>query len=169
MVKSITLIGMMGSGKTTVAKELNKLLPDFRLVDIDEDIEKTSGKKISEIFLKYGEQHFRELEAHKIKHYSSGENLIISAGGGVFENPSNRKVLLNNTNVVYLKASAGEIYNRIKQETHRPLLKENFSIQRISDILDKREKNYQKAHFQVVTDKKTPTQISQEIIGLIND
>ena len=115
MKKNITLIGMMGSGKTTTAKELSKILPEFKLVDIDDEIEKSSGKKISEIFLKYGEAHFRELETNKIKQFIQNDLQIISAGGGAFENPDNRRRLLENSFVFFLKASPQTIYDRITQ------------------------------------------------------
>ena len=138
MKKNITLIGMMGSGKTTTAKELSKILPEFKLVDIDDEIEKSSGKKISEIFLKYGEAHFRELETNKIKQFIQNDHQIISAGGGAFENPDNRRRLLENSFVFFLKASPQTIYDRIKAESHRPLLKKNFSVEKIANILSLR-------------------------------
>ncbi len=168
MKKNITLIGMMGSGKTTTAKELSKILPEFKLVDIDDEIEKSSGKKISEIFLKYGEAHFRELETNKIKQFIQNDLQIISAGGGAFENPDNRRRLLENSFVFFLKASPQTIYDRIKAESHRPLLKKNFSVEKIANILSLREKNYQKANYTIETDKKTPQDIAKEIAGVIN-
>lgn len=158
----------MGSGKTTTAKELSKILPEFKLVDIDDEIEKSSGKKISEIFLKYGEAHFRELETNKIKQFIQNDLQIISAGGGAFENPDNRRRLLENSFVFFLKASPQTIYDRIKAESHRPLLKKNFSVEKIANILSLREKNYQKANHTIETDKKTPEDIAKEIAGVIN-
>ncbi len=158
----------MGSGKTTTAKELSKILPEFKLVDIDDEIEKSSGKKISEIFLKYGEAHFRELETNKIKQFIQNDLQIISAGGGAFENPDNRRRLLENSFVFFLKASPQTIYDRIKAESHRPLLKKNFSVEKIANILSLREKNYQKANYTIETDKKTPQDIAKEIAGVIN-
>lgn len=163
MKKNLALIGMMGCGKSTVAKELAKLMPEFNLVDIDLEIEKSADKKISEIFLRYGEQHFRMLESQKITEYLSGINQILSLGGGAFENPQNRERILKNSKVVYLKATPETIYERIKSEYHRPLLK-NISIERIKEILLKRETNYLKSHIIITTDNKTPNQIAHEII-----
>ena len=168
MKKNITLIGMMGCGKTTIAKELAKLLPELNLVDIDAEIEKSSGRKISEIFLKYGESRFRELECAKIKFYTQLDSQIISAGGGAFENPNNRTLFLENSKVFFLKASAETIYERIKSETHRPLLKKNFSLEKIQNIISLREKNYEKAHYIIDTDGKTPYNIVEEILGVFN-
>ena len=168
MKRNVTLIGMMGCGKTTVAKELSKVLPDFKLVDIDDEIEKSTGKKISEIFLKYGEPHFRELESNKIKQFTQNDSQIISAGGGAFENPDNRRRFQENSTVIFLKASPEMIFERIKAETHRPLLKKHFSLEKIQHILSLREKNYQKADYTIDTDNKTPAEIAEEILGVIN-
>lgn len=165
--KNIAFIGMMGCGKTTVSKALSKFLPDYSYVDIDEEIEKNTGKKISEIFLKYGEPHFRMLESEKIKRVCANNNQIISLGGGAFENPQTRKLLEDTSLTIYLKASPQEIYNRIKEEVHRPLLRKNFSVEKISEILDKRKKNYEKAAKTVDTCAKSPDNIVKEILEFL--
>ena len=90
--KNIAFIGMMGCGKTSVAKELSKFLTDFIYVDIDEEIEKISGKKISEIFRQHGEEYFRMIECETIKKIFQGEKLIIALGGGAFENPQTEQL-----------------------------------------------------------------------------
>lgn len=158
---------MMGCGKTTVAEALSQQMPEFSCVDVDCEIEKTSGKKISEIFLKHGEKYFRMLESEKIEKIFSGDNQVISLGGGAFENSINREIILKNSKVFYLKTSAKEIYNRIKQEFHRPLLSKNNSVERISEIMNSREPNYLKANYTVITDGKTPAEIANEILGVI--
>ena len=167
MKKNLALVGMMGCGKTTVAKELSIILPEMAHVDADDEIEKSAGKKISEIFLKFGEAYFRMLENEKIKKIFSADNQIVSLGGGAFENEENRKIILENANVIYLKTSADEIFKRIKNEFHRPLLAKNFSVDRISDIMTKREPNYKKADYTIITDNKTPEEIAKEILGVI--
>lgn len=169
MKNNLVLIGMMGCGKTTVAKQLEKLLPEYNRIDIDEEIEKSSGKKISEIFLKFGEPHFRLLESNKIKSVLLKKNQIIALGGGAFENAENRAVICSNAKVIYLKTSAEEIYKRIKNEFHRPLLSKNVSAERILEIINKREPNYLKADIIVQTDNKTPEEISKEILEVIEN
>ncbi len=168
MKDNFALIGMMGSGKTTVAEELDKILSDYVLVDIDKEIEKSSGKKISELFLRFGEQHFRLLESDKIKKFAINKKQIIALGGGAFEDENNRRLLKENCTVIYLKASAQEIYDRIKTEFHRPLLRKNFSLERINEIMAKREKNYMKADIVINTDGKLPKEIAKEILGASN-
>lgn len=164
MKNNIVLIGMMGCGKTTVGAVLAEKLTGYRYLDIDAEIEKSTQKKISEIFLKHGEQFFRMLESEKIKKICKEKNYIISAGGGAFEKEENRKLMLETSNVIYLKASPEEIYNRIKNENHRPLLKKNFSIEKITSIMQLREKNYEKADITIDTTGKKPYDIGQEII-----
>lgn len=167
--KNIAFIGMMGCGKTTVGKELSRFLPEYSFVDIDEEIEKSTGKKISEIFLRYGEHHFRMLESEKIKRVCEKENQIISLGGGAFENPQTRSLLDSTSLTIYLKATPQEIYDRIKEEIHRPLLRKNFSIEKITDILNRRKPNYEKAAKIIDTNGKSPDNIVKEILGVIND
>jgi len=169
MNNNIIFIGMMGCGKTTVSMELSKVLPEFKLVDIDNEIEKSTQKKISEIFLRHGEAFFRMLETEKIRYFCKQKsNQIISAGGGAFENEENRKNMFDSGTVIYLKTSAEEIYKRIKNETHRPLLRNNFSVEKINEIMTKREKNYKLADIIVDTTGKTPQNIIKEILGVIN-
>ena len=112
MKKNIVLIGMMGCGKTTTGDELSRELSDYKYIDIDAEIEKSTQKKISEIFLKHGEAFFRMLENEKVKYFCNGEKAIISAGGGAFENEENRKIMLETSHVIYLKATPQEIYDR---------------------------------------------------------
>lgn len=168
MKKNIILIGMMGCGKSTIAEELSKELNEYKFVDIDNEIEKSTQKKISEIFLKHGEPFFRMLETEKIKHFCNETSLVIAAGGGAFESEENRQIMLSNADVIYLKASPQEIYERIKEETHRPLLKKNFSIEKIENIMQLRSKNYEKANIIIDTNGKTPQEIVKEILGVLN-
>lgn len=168
MKNNIILIGMMGCGKTTVSKELSTFLYDYSLVDIDNEIEKITNRKISEIFLKFGEKHFRLLEEDKIKQVCKNSNQIISTGGGAFENPDNRDILLKSGKVIYLQASAEEIFARIKTGAQRPLLRKNFSVERIAEILKAREINYKKAPIKINTNGKTPNIVVKEILGVIN-
>ena len=169
MKTNIVLIGMMGCGKTTVGGELAKVLVDYKYIDIDLEIEKSTQKKISEIFLKHGESFFRMLETEKISKFSKEEKQIISTGGGAFESEENRKNLKFNGTVIYLRTSPEEIYKRIKNETHRPLLRKDFSVEKIASIIKKREQNYKKADIIIDTDLKTPQNIVKEIIGEINE
>jgi len=166
MKNVIVLIGMMGSGKSTVGKLLAEQL-GYTFIDLDDEIEKIENKKISQIFNDNGEQYFRKLEKEKIKEFVNTENTVISLGGGTFEDNDTQKILKNLSTIIYLKASPIVIFERIKKEIHRPLLHKNFSVETIEFILEKRKKNYEKAHYKIVTDRKTPQEIAKEILGVI--
>ncbi|MBE7709554.1 MAG: shikimate kinase [Cyanobacteria bacterium SIG32] len=166
MKSLIVLIGMMGSGKTTVGKQLAELL-GWTFIDLDEEIEKRENKKISQIFNDNGEQYFRKTEKEAIKEFINNEKTILSLGGGAFENEESQKLLKEKSTVIFLKASCQKIFERIKNEIHRPLLHKNFSIETIEFILQKRQKNYDKAHHKIITDNKTPQEIANEILGVI--
>ena len=139
MKSLIVLIGMMGSGKTTVGKQLAELL-GWTFIDLDEEIEKRENKKISQIFNDNGEQYFRKTEKEAIKEFINNEKTILSLGGGAFENEESQKLLKEKSTVIFLKASCQKIFERIKNEIHRPLLHKNFSIETIEFILQKRKK-----------------------------
>lgn len=169
MKNNIILVGMMGAGKTFTGKALKEFLPDKKLIDIDEYIETTQNMKISEIFEKFGEEYFRKLETRIIKELTEDENLIISLGGGAFESEENREILNKNGYTIYLKAPAEVLFERIKNETHRPLLKENFGVQKVFQILSTREHNYEKALITVDTVGKNKYNIIEEILKRIED
>lgn len=167
--KNIVLIGMMGAGKTYIGGKLAKLLAHFQYVDIDEEIEKEQNLTVSEIFEKHSEQYFRELEVNMIKKFSQLKNLIISTGGGASENPENITALKENGIIFYLKAPAEELFNRIKDENNRPLLKNSFSAKMMKTLLTKREKNYLKADFVIDTNKKQAYTILDNILKEYED
>lgn len=162
---NIVLIGMMGGGKSYIGSKLAKLLAHFTYVDTDEIIEQRTRLTISEIFQRYGEKHFRKIEAQVIKEVSQNKNQIISTGGGVFENPENITNLKKNGLTFYLKAPAKEIFRRIENETNRPLLNEDFSQNTIEALLRKREKNYFKADFVIDTYQKQAYTILDDILS----
>ena len=110
----------MGAGKTTVGIELAKKL-SYKLIDTDQSIENDQSRKIKDIFSEDGEPFFRNLETLKLKELINEENAIISTGGGIILKDENRSIL-NDLFTIYLKADFENIFNRIKQDTSRPLL-----------------------------------------------
>ena len=160
---TIVLIGMMGCGKTSIGKKLSDIM-GCELLDIDKIIVDKEQMTISNIFDTKGENYFREVEKDIIFNICKSKNQIVSLGGGAFENIETQKFLLNNFKVFYLKTSPEVIFNRIKNDKSRPLLKDNMNIETISNILNFRKPNYEKAHYTVVTDDKTPDEICKTIL-----
>lgn len=165
---NIVLIGMPGSGKSYIGQKLAELLPNYILLDTDGIIEKTQGMAISDIFEKFSEDYFRKLEYDTIKMVCSGKNKIVSIGGGAFENPDSRNTLLKFGTVFYLKSDLDVLYNRVSKENTRPLLNNENPKAIMEKLLNKREQNYQKAHFVIDTNQSDENEITDFIIGSIN-
>lgn len=162
---NIILVGMPASGKTTIGALLGEKLQNYIHIDIDSIIEKTTGLKITEIFQKYSEDYFRKLEYDTIKMICTGKGKIISTGGGSFENPDNRATLLKFGKVFYLKSDIDVLYYRISTDSTRPLLQKENPKQILKDLIDKREENYQKAHYTIDTDTLSEDEIIRFIIN----
>ena len=138
------------------------------LLDTDSAIETAEGRRISDIFEKEGEEAFRDMETELLEtvvrdHY---RDMVISLGGGTVIRPENRKCLKEAGKVVYLKAEPETIYERVKDDTTRPLLKCEDPLARIKELLDKRSGIYESAaDITVVTDGRTPEDIVKEIVS----
>ncbi len=166
-MRNIVLAGMPGSGKSTIAKELQKELPNFNLVEIDAEIEKEENCSISEIFKNKGEQYFRQKETEILKKLSNCENLLISLGGGSFDKEENRQLLQKNGIIFFLDCDIEIIFNRIKTETQRPLLNNKNPLGKLNELYNKRIANFKKADIEINANK-TANEIVQEIIRKYN-
>ena len=168
MNANIVLVGMPASGKTTIGTLLAQKLPNYSLYDTDSIIEKTQGMMICEIFQKYSEDYFRQLEHDTIRMVCTGKNKIISIGGGAFENPDNRATLLKFGKVFYLKSDLDILYCRISKDSTRPLLKQENPRKILENLLAKREENYKKAHYTIDTSSLDENEIIRFILNETN-
>ncbi|MBI5078595.1 shikimate kinase [Candidatus Saganbacteria bacterium] len=155
----------MGSGKSAVGHRLaEELKMDF--LDTDELIEKTEERKISGIFRGEGEEHFRELETEVLKTLQNYDNFVLSTGGGMVLREENVSLLKEIGRVILLWAEPEVIYERIKDETHRPLLQVKDPAEEIRKLLSYRRPFYEQgADFKIDTAKKKIEQIAKEIIA----
>lgn len=161
---NIVLIGFMGSGKTSVGKGLAKEL-SFNFIDTDLSIEEENQTSINNIFGKYGEVYFRDLETKKLVSLKEkAQDTIISTGGGIILREKNIDLLKEIGIVIYLKTSATTIVNRLKYDNTRPLLAGNNKEEKVNEILGFRESIYEKAADYIIdTNNKTISQIIDEI------
>ena len=142
MKQNLILIGFMGSGKSTIGKELAKAL-EMKFVDTDHYIENKEKLKVKEIFILKGEKYFREVEAKYINDISKMNNTVISTGGGVVASDINIKLLKENGFVVYLDCTVECIYKRVSKRDSRPLLNGVDDLySHIINLLNKRIGNY---------------------------
>ncbi len=166
MRRNIIITGFMGTGKSAVAKELAQKL-GMKFIDMDKIIEERQGMIISDIFTRYGEQYFREQENKLVKELSSKENMVIATGGGTFISSDNIKILSQKGKIVCLYADSKSIYERLKIENDRPLLKGENVLDKINYLLEKRKKVYDNFHLKVDTSNLSIQVVVEQIIKLL--
>ncbi len=165
---NISLIGMMGCGKSTIGKLLIQYFTDFKFIDTDEMIVKSESKDINTIFAQQGEKYFRDLETKILSNVLRNDRQIISTGGGIIKSETNRKLLKENSVVIYLKADAAALFERVKNNKERPLLNVENMQGRINVLLNERTKFYEEAHIIIDTTNKNIDIIQKEIVEKIN-
>lgn len=162
MFKNIILTGFMGVGKTRVGAGLARDL-GYTFVDIDQLIEADQKITITEIFSSFGEPYFRDVEARIIRQVLEGDGQVISTGGGAVVRDENRAAFKKGGLVVCLTARPGVIFERIKHETHRPLLQTPDPLERIRELLESRAKFYGQADLMIDTSEKSVEDVMREI------
>ncbi len=164
--KNIVLIGFMGVGKGTIARELSRQSKLFA-IDCDDLIESLENKKIDKIFEENGERYFRELEKKTAKWLEKNtKNTIISTGGGFYKVENLKKIGI----IIYLKSSFDAIFERILHHPNakhklakRPLLKD---LKKAQTLFNNRIKEYKKcADITISVENKTPKEIAKEILS----
>ena len=166
--KNIYLIGLMGSGKTTLGKVLSKKL-DKHFYDSDQVIEEKLGVNVPMIFEYEGEAGFREREKDILKELVSKQNIVLATGGGIILSESNRDLLAKNGIVIYLKSNQKDLVLRMKNDKTRPLLKNGNVELVIKKLCQEREPLYEEiADFQIATKNKRIHEVVNEIIRIIN-
>lgn len=156
--ETLSLAGMMGAGKTTVARELGRLL-QRTVVSTDARIEALAGKAIAAIFAEEGEPAFRRLERGVIGSLSGP--LVVDLGGGAFCDHENAERLLRLGKVVFLDVSPIEARRRIGEGAERPLLP------RWDELLASRLGLYRRAHLSLAVDGRSAEAVARQILDLL--
>jgi shikimate kinase len=145
--KNIFIIGSMGSGKTSIGKILAKN-NHLSFLDTDHEIIRSCGYSIPDIFEKFGEEHFRNLETEQLRKMDAIENHIISTGGGIVLKDDNKKLMKSLGLIIFLDINISSQMDRVKNRKNRPLLndknlKDNLlSLKKIRDPIYKKISNY---------------------------
>ncbi len=167
-LKNIVLIGMSGAGKTVVGQYIsNKLNMEF--LDTDDIILQKTGKTIKDIFEKFGEEYFRQLESQVILENCLEGNKVISTGGGAILKDINRKALKENGILYFLKGTIETLISNIQSspswENHRPLLNKGSLYDNMQNMIRDRYKLYEEsADYIIDIDNKSINEIGDEII-----
>ena len=160
---NIILCGFMGSGKTTVANILSRLI-NKKVTDIDKYIEKNENRTISEIFLSDGEVYFRTLETKAVSEISQMDNLIIATGGGIILNSQNTEMLKQNGKIVFIDVTVETILNHLRLDTIRPLLQSEDKEKAVTELLNSRLPFYKASADIIIDGNGKVTDIAKKII-----
>lgn len=139
---NLILVGMMGSGKTTMGRALSKQLGKT-FVDSDEEVQKRTGVTIPHIFDIEGEAGFRQRESMAIHDLLERDSMVLATGGGAVLAEQNRTLLQQNGIVIYLKAGVHDLWQRTKHDRNRPLLQTDDPHGKLKELLQQRDPLYQ--------------------------
>ena len=162
--KNLVFLGMMGSGKTSIGSIVSKKLK-LNFIDIDEEIEKKMGMKISKIFEIKGENFFRELEEKITLKVLQKNNCVISLGGGTFLNQNIKSEILENHISFWLNLDTKTLLNRIKNSAKRPIAFKS-SKKELIELINKRSNTYSKALYKVNCENLTKSEIVKKILNI---
>lgn len=154
-MRNIILIGMMGSGKSTVGRRLAAAL-GRPFVDADTVLEQRCGVPISTIFELEGEDGFRRREAQVIADLAQPSGCVLATGGGAVINADSRALLHRTGFVVYLQAGVNDLWQRLRRDRSRPLLRSSDPRARIEALVDARDPFYRQAAHCVITTGRQP-------------
>ena len=164
--RSLYLIGMMGSGKSSTGRPLAERL-GYGFIDADAVIEKVAGSSISEIFERDGENHFRDLETQVLRSISERHSLVVATGGGIVTRSENWGMMHQGI-VIWLDVERDQLLLRLqKDSTQRPLLQMNDPGEAVDEILSQRRPLYNEADLTVGIGTETADVVADGIIQLL--
>jgi shikimate kinase len=170
----VALVGMPGSGKSTVGRQLARQLR-LEFVDSDTVIEQRLGMPIRDWFALNGEDAFRDVEQAVIDELSQGRRMVLATGGGAVLRPENRAALQQHCQVIYLRSTPEELFRRLRHDTQRPLLQVRDPLKRLRDLYRERDPLYRETcHYTIETGRPSvPTLVNMilmqlELAGLVD-
>ena len=163
VIHNLALVGFMGTGKSSVGQSAAAQL-HFRFADTDELIEARAGMTISAIFNGEGEARFREYERAITVDLNRLHRTVIATGGGLVAQPENLESLKSHALVICLWASPETIWERVRHQTHRPLLQSPEPLARVRELLAEREPSYRQADVLVNTEMRSVKEVVHHVI-----
>ncbi len=162
-IQNLALVGFMGTGKSLVGRLAAEAL-QFAFLDTDDLIEAQSGLTIEQIFQQEGERAFRQLEQQVVRDLAQRQKTVIATGGGLVADPANMLSLKNHSLVVCLWASPETIWERVRSQTHRPLLQTPDPLAKIRELLARRDPLYRQADVLINTGLRSPKEVLQQVL-----
>src|SRR5580658_6434753 len=167
IILNLALIGFMGTGKSSIGRLAAEQLR-FAYIDTDELIENEVGRSIAEIFAQQGEAAFRKYERDVVNALSARRQTVIATGGGLAVDPSNLASLKSHALVVCLWASPETIWERVRGQTHRPLLQAPDPPAKIRELLEQRGPAYRQADVLLHTGFRSTKEVVQQVLHQFN-
>ena len=163
----LALVGLPGSGKSTVGRHLARRL-GLPFIESDQEIEQRIGCSISSFFAREGEEAFRDVEQAEIAALMDGQLGVVATGGGAVLRPANRERLRDGAKVIYLRSTPEEVYRRVRHDQKRPLLQVADPMARLRDLHAERDPLYREtAHFVIETGRPSvPTLVNMIVMQL---
>ena len=163
----VVLVGFMGSGKSSVGRELARRF-GVPFVDVDAWIESATGCRIRDLFAREGEAAFREREKAALREILSVKGCVIATGGGAFVDAENRVLLRSYAPVVYLDAAVETLLGRLAADLGRPLLRGGDREEVVRELLSRRVPGYRTADVTVPTDGRTVEEVAVQVADWID-
>ena len=161
---TIVLVGLPGSGKSTVGRQLARRLA-VPFIDSDHVIEERLGCSIREFFEREGEARFRDIEQDTLDELSLGPAAVLSTGGGACMREATRAFLKARGHVIYLRSTPEDIFRRIRHDRGRPLLLVADPLQRLRDLYEARDPQYREcAHYVIETGRPSVATLVNMIV-----
>lgn len=166
--RNIYLVGFMGTGKSTIGRELARFMGK-KFIDMDVLLEKKLGKTVSQIFDEHGEEFFRKKEWEAAVELSEQQNRVIATGGGTILNDNIRELFAKTGVIICLTADMGQLLKRLKRTDKRPLLRGEPEevAQKVQRLLDDRKNVYSRFSIRVDTTNMTPQEAARKIIDIL--
>ncbi len=165
--RSVILVGMMGSGKSSIGRRLAAAL-EMRFVDADTEIEKAAGMTIEDIFAVHGEPYFREGEERVIRRLLQGGPQVLSTGGGAVVSPHTREAIAGGGISIWLDAPLELLLQRVLRRDNRPLLKTDDPRAVLKRLLSERRPYYAEANLKFESRDAPHEAVVDEILALLS-
>ncbi|WP_394788981.1 shikimate kinase [Rhodoferax sp.] len=161
---SIALVGLPGSGKSTVGRQLARRL-QVPFIDSDHVIEQRIGCSIREFFEREGEECFRDVEQEVVDALTQNGPGVLATGGGTVLRPANREALRSRGQVVYLRSTPEEVFRRLRHDVNRPLLQVADPLTRLRDLFAVRDPLYREtSHFVIETGRPSVSSLVNMVV-----
>lgn len=165
---SITLIGLMGVGKTTIGRNLAQLL-QLPFYDSDDEIEASSSYSVKDLFIQYGEIEFRALEKRVVARILKEKPIILASGGGAFIHNETRHIIQKHSITIWLKADLDILLARLQRRDSRPMLIGKDPKLILQDLSKKRKEFYNQANIKINCGEKNKAKVTIKVLQALHN